>query len=443
MEAKLTAKIKAQAAKANAQAAKANAQAAKANAQAAQIKQLTAQIKSLQNNDDGRSDQSSVNNIQATVKAQVAQVEAQLTAKINAQAVKATAVQSAQITHKTASCEHVDRSIQFNSERKFRDVQADLCTVPNLDLADPTVTNVAVIFVDEDIGRQEDFKRGLAATAKFRVADECTADPLFRGKDVAFQQIGGRWAMVVQLDSNAAYLQHEVNDHCENREYIPRTKVFVQVYADTKQCCTDTNDASECFRNKCDIQAVNTQWGKRSLSYKMTLTGNVFEFALDEYAMVGTKYTSATKTNVLEIGKDVNNGDVTNALDEATAVIDLGERQGNGPSEADFAAFKAQATGTCHDMDTKALFAKVVWKEGRFLYNCVEADALCKCISTTGLSTGTVTFEGQKHTLQLIGNGNTLEYLVTERQQRQGLLAHGKPGTRRRRLLQRGSVRGC
>ena len=74
---------------------------------------------------------------------------AQLTAKMN--------LQSAHITKKTASCVHVDRSIQFNSERKFRDVQADLCTVPNLNLADPTVTNVAVIFVDEDIGRQEDF----------------------------------------------------------------------------------------------------------------------------------------------------------------------------------------------------------------------------------------------------------------------------------------------
>ena len=188
--------------------------------------------------------------------------------------------------------------------------------------------------------------------------------------------------MVVQLDSNAAYLQHEVNDHCEDREYIPRTKVFVQVYADTKQCCKDTQDANECFRNNCHVQAVNKQWGNRPLSYKMMLTGNVFGFVLDEFAILGTKYTSATKTNFLTIGEDVNNGDVTNALEKTTALIDLGGRRGKGTSEVDFAAFKTQAIGKCQGTDATALFANVDLKGGRFLYNCAEADALCKCIST-------------------------------------------------------------
>jgi len=104
------------------------------NDEAAQIKQLTAktkaqaaQIKSLQEND-------------AQVKDQAAKATAQLTAKINALAAPPA-------TTKTTSCKHIDRSIQFNSERKFRDVQADLCGVPNLDLTNPEVTNVAVIFI--------------------------------------------------------------------------------------------------------------------------------------------------------------------------------------------------------------------------------------------------------------------------------------------------------
>merc|ERR1711871_1448340 len=202
-------------------------------------------------------------------------------------------------------------------------------------------------------------------------------------------------------------------------------EVSLQVYVDKKQCCKDTKDALTCLRDGCDVQPVNKHWGKRPLSYKMMITGNVFEFSLDEFLLEGTKYTSPTKTNVLEIGKDVNSGDVTNALDEVTAQVDEGDLKGNGPSEADFAAFKKEAEGTCLAMDAEALFAKVVWKAGTFRFNCVETHALCKCISATGLSKRTVTFEGQKHTLQLFGKGNTLEYSVTDR----------KTGKRRRKIL--------
>merc|ERR1711871_129348 len=125
---------------------------------------------------------------------------------------------------------------------------------------------MAMIFLDEDIDRNPAFKRALATSAKFRVADSCTSNPLFRATDVSFQQISGRWVMVVQLDSNAAYLQHEVNDQCEDRAYIPRTEVSLQVYVDKKQCCKDTKDALTCLRDGCDVQPVNKHWGKRPLS---------------------------------------------------------------------------------------------------------------------------------------------------------------------------------
>jgi hypothetical protein len=83
----------------------------------------------------------------------------------------------------------------------------------------------------------------------------------------------------------------------------------------------------------------------------------------------------------LDIGEDVNNGDVTNALDETTAQLDLSDLERSGPSKVDFAAFQAKATGTCHDNDTQTLFANVVWKEeGGSLYNCWEVGVLCKCM---------------------------------------------------------------
>merc|ERR1711871_1127468 len=220
-----------------------------------------------------------------------------------------------------------------------------------------------------------------------------------------------------QMDADAAYLQHEVNGQCASRDYIPRTDITVQIYADTKQCCRDTKDAQACVRRGCALQAMDKGWGPRSLAYRMMLTGNLFRFRLDEY--------------VLEGGDDVNGGRVSNALstgflETAASTTLLDEKI--SATDADFNAFKNGATGMCGTAGVDSLFSKVTLRDGKFHFKCAEAEALCKCLTETGLSVGSVAFKGPKHTLELFGNGKTLEYKVSR-------------NSRRRRLLQ--YRRGC
>ena len=332
------------------------------------------------------------------------------------------------------TCPHLDTAQTSRSQEELRKKQAEFCTEYNLDLADDTTANMAIVFVDADLGRTPAFREALAAQAKFRVTDTCT-QPMFQGRNVALQRVGGKWALVVQFAKESTYLQHEINDKCERRKYMPRTEIGVQVYADKDRCCEDTKDFLECVRSGCRPVEQDHHWVKQPLAFKMTVTGNVFEVKLHDYLLEGTKFTSPTKTNVLKIGQDVNNGDVTNAMGGTTSLLEVGQGSSGSsdPTKADFDAFQAHVKGVCDGLPAASLFAKVEWKAGNFHYNCVETDALCQCISTTGLSAKTVMFEGQKHTLKLIGNGETLGYLVTDR----------KTGKRRRRMLQRGSVRGC
>ena len=110
-------------------------------------------------------------------------------------------------------------------------MQDEFCTEYNLDLANSNVVNMAMIFLDKDIGRDDAFKRALASTAKFRVTDKCTS-PLFKGNDVSLQHLNGEWVMIAQLDMESPYLKHEINDKCANRNYLPRTEVGLQIYSD-------------------------------------------------------------------------------------------------------------------------------------------------------------------------------------------------------------------
>ena len=191
-------------------------------------------------------------------------------------------------------------------------MQDEFCTEYNLDLANPTVVNMAMIYLDKDIGRDAAFKRALASTAKFRVTDKCTS-PLFKGNDVSLQHLNGEWVMIAQLDKESPYLKHEINDKCANRNYLPRTEVGLQMYSDKHQCCQDTKDYFECRKNGCSLTELNHHWVDQPLSFKMTLTGNVFEFELYNFILEGTQYTSPTRTNTLKFGHDVNDGDVKNS----------------------------------------------------------------------------------------------------------------------------------
>jgi hypothetical protein len=180
------------------------------------------------------------------------------------------------------TCPHLDKSIKFRNKKTLTQMQDEFCTEYNLDLANSNVVNMAMIFLDKDIGRDDAFKRALASTAKFRVTDKCTS-PLFKGNDVSLQHLNGEWVMIAQLDKESPYLKHEINDECASRNYLPRTEVGLQMYTDKNQCCKDTKDYFECLKSGCSLTELNHHWVDQPLSYKMTLTGNVFEFESWDY----------------------------------------------------------------------------------------------------------------------------------------------------------------
>ena len=316
-------------------------------------------------------------------------------------------------------------------------MQDEFCAEYNLDLANPTVVNMAMIFLDKDIGRDAAFKRALASTAKFRVTDKCTS-PLFKGIDVSLQHLNGEWVMIAQLDKESPYLKHEINDKCASRNYLPRTEIGLQMYSDKNQCCQDTKDYFECRKNDCSLTELNHHWVDQPLSFKMTLTGNVFEFELYNFILEGTQYTSPTRTNTLKIGHDVNEGDVKNSQTSGTSLLEVSESDSFDLS-VELEAWKAKATGTCFDIgDAKDLFHGVTASNGKLRFSCDASPSLCACLTRTGSRTEEVVFQTSKGSLTLVGDGEYVSYNIKH---------SGLPETSRRRLLakasRRGGNRGC
>ena len=163
------------------------------------------------------------------------------------------------------------------------------------------------------------------------------------------------------------------------------------------------------------------------MSFKMTLTGNVFEFELYKLLLEGTRFTSPTRTNTLQLGKDVNGGNVKNSVKGTTAATSFLEM---ASTKADLEHFKAHATGDCAGVDAPALVKHIAAKGDEFRFNCLESEELCKCITQTGQSTNLVEFSDSKYTLKLEGDGKYLSYRVVDKGQR-------------RKLLQRGDAAGC
>ena len=58
----------------------------------------------------------------------------------------------------------------------------------------------------------------------------------------------------------------------------------------------------------CALDEMNHHWVDQELSFKMTLTGNMFDFELYKFLLEGTRFTSPTRTNKLTLGKKVNDG---------------------------------------------------------------------------------------------------------------------------------------
>jgi predicted nuclease with TOPRIM domain len=329
--------------------------------------------------------------------------------------------------HEQETCPHLDKSIKFRDQKTLTQMQDEFCTEYNLDLANPTVVNMAMIFLDKDIGRDAAFKRALASTAKFRVTDKCTS-PLFKGNDASLQHLNGEWVMIAQLDKESPYLKHEINDKCASRNYLPRTEVGLQMYSDKNQCCQDTKDYFECRKNGCSLTELNHHWVVQPLSFKMTLTGNVFEFELYNFILEGTQYTSPTRTNTLKIGHDVNDGDVKNSQTSGTSLLEVSESDSFDLS-GELEAWKAKATGTCFDLgDANDLFRGVTASNGKLRFSCEASPSLCACLTRTGSRTETMVFKTPKGSLMLVGDGEYVSYTISTVSRRRRLLQMRKSG---------------
>eukprot|EP00943_MAST-04B_sp_MAST-4B-sp1_P009083 g9083.t1 len=169
--------------------------------------------------------------------------------------------------------------LSMEYQTKLHEHKEKYCDEYNLDLSTPNNINVAMIYLDKDIGdRGERFKRAFAATAKFKVTDRCKK-PLFFPKDISVQRIEGEWVLIVQFSGKSGYLQYELNDKCDSRSYMPTTEIGLQIFSDTKNCCAGTKDAQQCFESGCTVTQLNKHWVDEPLSFKVSVIGNVFQVA--------------------------------------------------------------------------------------------------------------------------------------------------------------------
>jgi hypothetical protein len=345
--------------------------------------------------------------------------------------------------HEQPTCPHLDKSMKFHDKKTLTQMQDEFCTEYNLDLANPTVVNMAMIFLDKDFGRDAAFKSALAPTAKFRVTDKCTS-PLFKGNDVSLQHLNGEWVMIAQLNKESPYLKHEINDKCASRNYLPRTEVGLQMYSDTNQCCQDTKDYFECRKNGCSLTELNHHWVDQPLSFKMTLTGNVFEFELYYFILDGTQYTSSTRANALKIGHDVNEGDVKNSQENSgTSLLEVSESGSLDDFNSlkdEFDSFKQNAKGACFDEgNANEIFKDIKVVDGNIRFSCETSPKLCICLTKASSETKEQRFKSNKATVILKGDGNYASYYIEHESLPEDNTANG----RRRRLLTGTTVRGA
>jgi hypothetical protein len=196
------------------------------------------------------------------------------------------------------------------------------------------------------------------------------------------------------------------------------------------------------------IEFIGSELGLKAIKGLNSLTAK----------LSGTKSTSPTRLNGLELGNAVNNGDLKNSVaysNEAPGIYSVAgsklavkklkwKRPGKksksrgffflelgADTSSDFENFKKNVAGACSGQTGETLFKNVdIGKDNQIQFSCLDNKALCDCISKTGQSSSSVTFSDSKYTLKLKGDGETASYEVVNKK-------------RRRRLFQRGSGGIC
>ena len=156
-----------------------------------------------------------------------------------------------------------------------------------MDLRTPTIKNVALYYLKNDIGASDIDMLRLKRTLRFEVIDKTCPSKLFDADDISIQQVAMNaadgtikdWAAVIKLNTDEdGYLKSEM-PKCESAKYLPRTEVTVKVFEDKGSgvCCKGSKDVTKCKRNRfCRIRSFLNRRGKR-MKKVVTVTGTVYE----------------------------------------------------------------------------------------------------------------------------------------------------------------------
>merc|ERR1711871_1376339 len=155
--------------------------------------------------------------------------------------------------------------------------------VNHVDLMTPTIKNVALYYLKNDIGKSDIDMLALQDNLRFEVIDKTCPSKLFDADDISIQQVAMNadgtvkdWAAVIKLNTDKdGYLKSEM-PKCESAKYLPRTEVTVKVFEDKNgiECCQGSKDVTKCDKS-CRIPPFRP--GDKQMKKVVTVTGTVYE----------------------------------------------------------------------------------------------------------------------------------------------------------------------
>jgi cell division protein FtsB len=123
-----------------------------------------------------------------------------------------------------SSCLSDMAKLKFASREALKEKQEQFCKEYGLDLSDPRIVNVAMVYLGNDWGNKgkDAFLRRLQDGAKFSITDQCTHDKMFSPNDVSIQEIDKmdapkgtkEWVLLMKLDwaNEKGYLASQLQD---------------------------------------------------------------------------------------------------------------------------------------------------------------------------------------------------------------------------------------
>lgn len=370
---------------------------------------------------------------------------------------------------RNTSCLPSIEGLAFSPER-LDEYKNAFCREYGLDLSNPRVVNVAMIYLGDKFVRQSDesgtdeqFRRRLQKKIRYSITDQCKYDKMFQPGDISLQKLKSadhpektEWAFLIKLDwaNKKGYLSSQLQDSqddnkCRSKRYLPYTEIGIQAYEDTSSCCMDSKDYWACRAQGCHLAPLEHHWkvgsggNLQAMAFKMTVTGTVFDWEHHEFYVEGTQYTNEITDNYLSLGKNVNDkipGDRVEAqLGKQRGTLALLE-EGNDERHKRYNAFMQHAVSSDTSITATELFEGVEWDEKlmKFKFRCEDSKSLCKELTKRSQSLEEMVFSHNGDTFGLVGDGQFVYYNFCD----SGLGDNCNLEKKRRRLLQRRS-RGC